>query len=237
MLYGFHSVLAALDNPQRTVRRVLGTRNAVTRLSQEGRSVEGIEINDTKTLSRMTGKDAVHQGLVALCEPLPDHTIDELVALDTQHDCIVVLDQITDPHNVGAIIRSAAAFGASAIIMTQRHSPPERGVLAKAASGGLDHVAIIRVPNLAQALRQLGQRGYDLIGLDSEFSETIDTVSRPDKLALVLGAEGAGLRRLTRDLCDQLVRLPTQGPIQSLNVSNAAAVALFALRRPEPSKT
>jgi 23S rRNA (guanosine2251-2'-O)-methyltransferase len=174
---------------------------------------------------------AVHQGVAVVADPLPE------VDLSDVEDAalVMVLDQVTDPHNVGAILRSAAAFGCAALILTERHGPADSGVLAKAASGGLEHVALVRVKNLARALDELADLGFQRLGLDSQHAEPLETVDPVEKTALVLGAEGKGLRRLTREKCDRLVRLDVPGPIKSLNVSNAAALALYALTRARPT--
>jgi len=163
--------------------------------------------------------------------PLEEPVLEDLLARCGDDALVLALDQVTDPHNVGAVIRSAAAFGAAAIIMTERHGPADTGVLAKAASGGLEHVALVRVKNLARALDELGDMGFLRLGLDSGFAEPIEKVQPTLHTAIVLGAEGNGMRRLTREKCDLLVRLEAAGAIQSLNVSNAAAVALYALTR------
>jgi 23S rRNA (guanosine2251-2'-O)-methyltransferase len=226
IIYGWHSALAALGNPRRRIRKILASRNALTRLAEAGiRNLP--EAADLREIDRAAGYGAVHQGIVLLADPLPELEIADLA--DAR--LIVVLDQVTDPHNVGAVIRSAAVFGASALVLTERHGPADSGVLAKAASGGLEHVALVRVKNLARALDEIGELAFHRIGLDSEFADPIGSVEPGGRLAIVLGAEGQGLRRLTREKCDRLVRLDVPGPIQSLNVSNAAAVALYALTR------
>jgi 23S rRNA (guanosine2251-2'-O)-methyltransferase len=169
------------------------------------------------------GPGAVHQGVLLEARPLPALDLSDI---EVKSGIVLLLDQITDPHNVGAILRSAAAFGADAVIMTKRHAPEMAGVVAKAASGGLEHVAVITVANLAQALERLGEDGYLRIGLDSEAAQSLASAPFQRPVALVLGGEGKGLRRLTREKCDFLVRLDTPGAIKSLNVSNACAVAL-----------
>ena len=173
------------------------------------------------------GSGAVHQGIAVLADPLPEQDLADLA----DASLVVVLDQVTDPHNVGAILRSAAAFGAAALILTERHGPADSGVMAKSASGGLEHVALVRVKNLARALSNLGDMGFLRLGLDSGHTERIESVPKHDKFAIVLGAEGKGMRRLTREHCDLLVSLDMPGAIKSLNVSNAAALALYALSR------
>jgi 23S rRNA (guanosine2251-2'-O)-methyltransferase len=226
VIYGWHSALAALQNPRRTIRAILATPNARARLAEL--SLPNLpEPIATQEIERMAGRDAVHQGIAVVADPLPDRDLSEFA----DAGLLVVLDQVTDPHNVGAILRSAAAFGATALVMTERHGPQESGVLAKAASGGLEYVALVHVKNLARAMDELGELGFLRVGLDSEHAESIETVGRDDRVALVLGAEGKGLRRLTREKCDRLVRLDVPGPIASLNVSNAAAIALYALSR------
>jgi 23S rRNA (guanosine2251-2'-O)-methyltransferase len=227
-LYGFHAVLAALANPRRRVKRVLATPNALTRLTDDHIHLPvPPEDADPRDLDRLLGGAAVHQGIAIEVEPLTPLAIEDLA----EARLIVVLDQVTDPHNVGAIMRSAAAFGADALVTTTRHAPAETGVLAKAASGALDRLAVVEAVNLARALEALEDLGFTRIGLDSEADAALEEAIFGDRLAIVLGAEGKGLRRLTRENCDRLARLPTAGPIASLNVSNAAAIALYVARR------
>lgn len=225
MIYGFHSAVAALKNPRRRIEKVLATRNALSRLEELGLKNLPLPV-EAREIDRLVGADAVHQGIAVLAEPLPERDIDDLGG-----KLVVVLDQVTDPHNVGAVLRSAAAFGASALVLTERHGPAETGVLAKAASGGLEHVPLVHVPNLARAIEQLGDMGFWRLGLDSENAESIEAVKPAAKIALILGAEGKGLRRLSREKCDQLVRIDAPGPIASLNVSNAAVLALYIANR------
>ena len=227
LIYGWHSGVAALRNPHRKIHRLLATANALARLAEIGITDLPVPA-DSREVDRLAGANSVHQGIAVLCDPLPELEVSDLA--DAQR--IMVLDQVTDPHNVGAILRSAAAFGCEALVLTERHGPAESGVLAKAASGGLEHVALVRVKNLARALDQLGKLGFMRLGLDSEHAEPIELADNSGPMALVLGAEGKGMRRLTRERCDRLVRLDVPGPIKSLNVSNAAALALYALARP-----
>jgi len=226
VIYGWHSALAALKNPRRRIHRVLATRNALGRLAEQD-IADLPEAVEAREIERLVGMGAVHQGLAVVADPLPDLAIDDL----RDAALVVVLDQVTDPHNVGAVLRSAAAFGAAALILTERHGPADSGVLAKAASGGLEHVALVRVPNLARALDQLGDLGFLRLGFDSDHSDPLESVEPDARTAIVLGAEGKGLRRLTREKCDRLVRLDAPGPIASLNVSNAAALALYIVTR------
>jgi 23S rRNA (guanosine2251-2'-O)-methyltransferase len=226
LLYGFHSVAEAIANPRRVVHAVYVTANAAPRLAELTAGLKPAPTPVTSDdLDRLVGSDAVHQGVVAEVDNLPALGLHDLP--DT--GVVVVLDQVTDPHNVGAILRSAAVFGATGLVMTERHSPEATGLLAKTASGALEHVPLVVVGNLAQALAVLGERGFWRIGLDSDGdAPLVEAVARPP-VALVLGAEGKGLRRLTRERCDALARLDVPGPIRSLNVSNAAAVALYAV--------
>jgi 23S rRNA (guanosine2251-2'-O)-methyltransferase len=223
LIYGFHSVAAALKAPRRELIRLYATAAAAERLSDEiaARGLE-IRIMTPEEISTRSPRDAVHQGLLLEARPLAPIDIAELPA----NGLVLVLDQITDPHNVGAILRTGAAFAVDALVTTERHSPDFAGALAKSASGGLEHVPICSVTNLARALAEMGDMGYWRIGLDSEAAGplTDGPLSRP--LALVLGAEGKGLRRLTRERCDHLARLDLPGAIKSLNVSNACAIAL-----------
>jgi 23S rRNA (guanosine2251-2'-O)-methyltransferase len=228
-LYGLHTVRAAIDNPRRKVRRMLVTRNALERLEIADADALPfpVEIVEPRDIDRITGSDAVHQGALIEAVPLKPKALDALG--DTP--LVLVLDQVTDPHNVGAIIRSAVAFGAGALITTQRHSPHESGVLAKSASGALEHIDMIEVKNLADALGQLHDEGFQTIGLDSEGPAELEKTFATQKIALVLGAEGKGLRQKTRETVTALARLDMPGAIRSLNVSNAAAVSLYAARK------
>ncbi|MDG4884730.1 RNA methyltransferase [Mesorhizobium sp. WSM4884] len=228
-LYGLHTVRAALDNPRRKIRKMLVTRNAAERLAIADLGVLPFtaELVEPKDIDRITGSDAVHQGVMIEAEPLKPKRLDALG--DT--NLVLVLDQVTDPHNVGAILRSAVAFGAGALITTARHSPQESGVLAKSASGALEHIDQIEVKNLADALGQLHEAGFQTIGLDSEGRAELEKTFAGDKIALVLGAEGKGLRQKTRETVTALARLDMPGAIRSLNVSNAAAVSLYAARK------
>lgn len=228
-LYGLHTVRAALDNPRRKIRRMLVTRNAAERLeiADIGALPFATELVEPKDIDKITGTDAVHQGVLIEAEPLKAKALSAL----GDSPLILVLDQVTDPHNVGAIIRSAVAFGAGALITTQRHSPHESGVLAKSASGALEHIDMIEVRNLADALGVLHEAGFQTIGLDSEGPAELEKAFAGDKVALVLGAEGKGLRQKTRETVTALARLDMPGAIHSLNVSNAAAVSLYAARK------
>lgn len=226
-LFGLHAVQAALLNPMRTVNRLCVTDNAARRLASAiaERRVTPIRARPQE-LDRILGTGAVHQGVLLETDPLPVRELDTL----SDAKLVVVLDKITDPQNVGAILRSAAAFAADALVVTARHSPPLSGVTAKAASGALEHVPVVTVTNLARTLATLGHMGFDRIGLDGAAPATLETEPLCLPLALVLGAEDKGLRRLTREACDRICRLATSGPVASLNVSNAAAVALHTIR-------
>jgi 23S rRNA (guanosine2251-2'-O)-methyltransferase len=224
ILYGWHTVLAALNNPARRIRRLLVTENAARRLAELALpNAPRPEIVRPDAIAARLPADAVHQGLYAEADPLMPPALD---ALEPQ-GIVLVLDHITDPHNVGAIIRTSSAFGVRAVVTTARHSPEATGVLAKAASGGLEHVPLIAVQNLARALATLKQRGFQLVGLDADGPDNLATLPLHAPLALVLGAEGKGLRQSTRQACDHLARLDLPGAIKSLNVSNAAALALY----------
>jgi len=224
ILYGWHTVAAALANPERQIRKLFLTENAARRLAEEGIETRvAPEIVRPSAIDQRLGPDAVHQGLLAEADPLPSPDIETL----EPEGIVLVLDQITDPHNVGAILRSAAAFAVNAIVTTARHSPEATGLLAKSASGALEMVPLVTVQNLARALTALNERGFLTVGLDSEGSEDLGKVELRQPLALVLGAEGKGLRQLTRETCQVVARLDMPGEIKSLNVSNAAVLALY----------
>jgi len=222
-IYGFHSVAAALRAPRRKLIRLFATAAAAARLATEtaARAVE-VRILDADAITLLAPREAVHQGLLLEARPLEPIDISELPA----NGLVLVLDQITDPHNVGAILRTAAAFAVDALLTTERHSPEFTGALAKSASGGLEHVPICSVTNLARAMGELGDLGYWRVGLDSEAPQSLGALALSRPVALVLGAEDKGLRRLTREHCDVMARLDLPGAIKSLNVSNACAIAL-----------
>jgi len=224
ILYGWHTVAAALANPQRRIRKLWLTENAARRLADDNIAIPVTpEIVRPALIDQRLGPDAVHQGLLAEADALPSPDIEALA----QEGIVLVLDQITDPHNVGAILRSAAAFAVKAIVTTARHSPEATGVLAKSASGALELVPLVTVQNLARALTELNDRDFLTVGLDSQGGENLGAVPLRQPLALVLGAEGKGLRQLTRETCRVVARLDMPGAIKSLNVSNAAVLALY----------
>lgn len=228
LLYGIHTVRAALDNPDRKITKLSVTQNALVRLEIGAVDTLGfpVDIVTPQDLDKILGPDAIHQGVMLETAPLP---IRRLSALQDS-PLVLVLDQVTDPHNVGAIMRSAVAFNAGALITTQRHSPTESGVMAKSASGALEMIPYIQITNLADALDELHKLGFVSIGLDSEGPAPLEEALSGQKIALVLGAEGKGLRQKTRQTVTALARLDMPGAIKSLNVSNAAAIAMYAAR-------
>lgn len=237
-LYGTHAVAAAMNNPDRRKHRLIGTKQGAETLEKELDSDmptnPGIEIVDRAEIDTVCGPDSVHQGVALLTNPLPDLHVEDVIAPENAApDTLVVLDQATDPRNIGAVMRSARAFGARALIVQDRNAPPETGTMAKAASGALEHVALVRVTNLARAIWTLKDAGYWCLGLDGEAENDIGSVDPTERRVIVLGAEGAGLRRLTRETCDQLVKIPIDSAQESLNLSNAAAIALYVLTRPK----
>ncbi len=247
-LWGGHAVLAALANPNRRCERLVLARehqrawheHVQAPAARRADLAQGIEVMGRSDLERLIGKAAVHQGLALLATPAPQPGLEDLLdSLSADSPaCVVLLDQVSDPQNVGAVLRSAAAFGATAVVTTERNAPHETGALAKAASGGLEAVPFIHVTNLARSLDSLIDAGFRCLGLAGEGEAMLATEIDGPRTALVLGAEGAGLRRLTAERCDRLVRLPTVSALTDLNVSNAAAVALYeAVGRPRASAT
>jgi 23S rRNA (guanosine2251-2'-O)-methyltransferase len=229
VLYGFHAVREALLAKKRKLLALYATQSAAARLAGEA-AAAGLtpRVVEPKELSRRLGDESVHQGVMLEARPLAPIDLSEI---ERKSGVVLVLDQVTDPHNVGAILRTAGAFAVDALVVTERHTPEFNGIVAKAASGALEHVAIAEVVNLARALEELEDQGYTVVGLDSQAAQPLETCALAKPVALVLGAEGKGLRRLTRERCDLLARLDTPGPIKSLNVSNACAVALSLLRQ------
>ena len=227
-LWGRHAVSAALANPDRTVRKLWLTRDAAAALDVP--SSIPVTFADGADLGKLVPADAPHQGVVAEVDPLEDMWLADLL-LQGADDArpLVVLDQVTDPHNVGAILRSAAAFDALGLITQDRHAPSESGTIARAASGALETVPWVRVVNLARALDEIAEAGFWRIGLTGHAPKTLAEVLGPQRACIVLGAEGEGMRQNTEAHCDELARLPISGKVESLNVSNAAAVALYAV--------
>ncbi len=233
-LYGRHAVLAALANPERLALRLHATPDALAQLEALPAALP-VQSGHAADLARLVPADAPHQGLVLEVEPLDPPHLETLLADPDPARPLVVLDQVTDPHNVGAIIRSAAAFGARGLVTQDRHSPPETGALARAASGALEILPWVRVVNLARALEAMAEAGFWRIGLAGAAASTLAEALGPGPVALVLGAEGEGLRPNVAAHCDLLARLPIAAAVESLNVSNAAAVALYAAARRGPA--
>ena len=228
LIFGIHATAAALSNPNRQIDELYLTQNAENRLNEKlNTSQYAPQRVSPKDLDRRLGADTVHQGALAVCQPLQDVSLSSLIAEAKQSGLpILVLDQITDPHNVGAVLRSAAVFGAAGLIMTRRHSPPLAGALAKAASGALEEVTVCMVQNLVRSVAEISENAIPVVGLDSEADADLEEALQESPLAIVLGAEGKGLRQSTRAACNQIARISTDGAIASLNVSNAAAIAL-----------
>lgn len=243
-IYGRHAVLAALANPERTCRRLVLSPEALAQheaaigkaLAASGRRPPAPETLPRAEIDRLLTDGAAHQGFALLAEPLPELAVEDICrrSADRARARVVMLDQATDPRNIGAVLRAAAAFGAEAVIMQDRHAPPAGGALAKAASGALERVALIRTVNLARALGLLKNAGFWCVGLDARADATLGQTDLTGKIALVLGAEGEGLRRLTRDSCDLLARIPMAGGWESLNLAAAAAIALYEASQPRP---
>ena len=235
-IYGYHPAAAALANPQRKILRVIATAEALARLREDATVPQDI-IARAHTLARhdidkLVGEDAVHQGVAVLVRPIEHNLQDVLAGLEGRADaCLVLLDQVTDPHNVGAILRSAAAFGASAVIAPDRHAPEESGVMAKSASGAFDKIPYVKTVNLVRAIEIIKESQFWLVGLDAEAPTALSAIDLTGRIALVLGAEGEGIRRLVVEACDHRAKLPISSAMESLNVSNAAAVALYEKAR------
>lgn len=230
-LYGIHVCQMALENPRRQIISILVTNDGIldkVLTPAKGTNHQSkVKRVDRQKLEALLPVGAVHQGIAINVAPLPLYVIDDIEQDQSANQCVVVLDQVSDPHNVGAILRSAAVFGAKAVILTDRNAPPETGVLAKSASGALEIVPIMRVTNLAHALKDLKDIGFWCVGFAESGTQTLDQIDLKGKIALVMGAEGDGMRRLTKDLCDFTVCLPVASTFSTLNVSNAATIALY----------
>ncbi len=238
-MWGWHAIAMALQNDKRRITGLLCTQRAEPELSQrldelpDSRRNELPEpkIVEKEALDSLTGPEAVHQGVAAEVLPLPDVAIEDILEDVGERCLLVLLDQVTDPHNVGAILRSASAFGARAVIAPDRNAAPTTGVLAKSASGALDAIDLVHITNLSRTMEQLRDAGFWCVGLDGDARGTLDGADLKGRIAIVMGAEGSGLRRLTRENCDLLARLPTAGPVATLNVSAATAVSLYEYAR------
>jgi 23S rRNA (guanosine2251-2'-O)-methyltransferase len=229
-LYGRHAVLAALSNPDRKIERLLATREVAERHAAEfaaAGAANKATVMSRDDLSQRLPAGAVHQGIAVLVAPLEEPALEDVLARCGDHALVLALDQVTDPHNVGAILRSAAAFGVAGIVVTERNAPADTGVLAKTASGALEIVPLVRAVNLARTLDQLKEAGFWLYGLDERGEVPLGDLDLGGRVCIVLGAEGEGLRRLTAEKCDRLATIPTAAALASLNVSNAAAVAAY----------
>ncbi|AJD51303.1 23S rRNA (guanosine2251-2'-O)-methyltransferase [Thalassospira xiamenensis M-5 = DSM 17429] len=237
ILFGRHPVLNAIYNPQRTIHKIWASEavrdEIVAALADTERTDVQLDAAGRTDLDEMLPPGTVHQGMAMHCAPLPQISVEELIAdtRDEEQCTVLILDQVTDPHNVGAILRSAAAFGAAAVIVPDRHAPPETGVLAKSASGALETVPYIHAGNLNHTIEKLKAAHFWLAGMDGYAEQTLAEAKLKGRVGIVMGSEGDGLRRLTRENCDFLVKLPMSDRIESLNVSNAAAVALYELYR------
>jgi len=231
-LWGRHAVLAALGNPDRKLLRLVATEDNAEELKALAQG-PSLQIVTRDELQKLLPQSAVHQGMALIAKPLKPLGIEDVIERlgEKPNGVIVALDQVTDPHNIGAVLRSAAAFGASALVVPDRNVPEISGTLAKSASGAVEHVPLVRVVNLNRALEQLKKAGFWTVGLDGEAERTLASHNLSGRVCLVLGSEGDGMRRLTREACDLMARLPTGGPVASLNVSNAAAIALYELAR------
>jgi 23S rRNA (guanosine2251-2'-O)-methyltransferase len=230
-LYGLHTVRAALANPRRRVKRAVLTARAKEEIGPKLLGRVRHETADGDAVARLLPPGAVHQGAALQCEPLPGRSLEEVLIPSERRRIVLVLDQISDPHNAGAILRTAAAFGVTAVVIQDRHSPPESGTLAKAASGALDIVPLVSVVNIARSLETLGKLEFWRIALTGDSAVSLKDAATSGDVALVLGSEGSGIRRLVRENCDTTACVPIDSAMESLNVSNAAAIALYELRR------
>ena len=233
-LYGRHAVSAAMMNPERPLRCVLATKNArqwLTSQKIDPQLVDKVTSSDAQEIDRRLPQGAVHQGIAAEVDNLPAVDLNSICHAPSRHGPILVLDQITDPQNIGAIFRAAAGFGARAIIVQDRKTPPLSGALAKAAAGAIEVLPCVAVVNIARTLEALRDFGYHCAGLAGAASHDLDGLPDDQPIALVLGAEGSGLRRLVADTCDELYRIPISDRVESLNVSTATAVALYEINR------
>ncbi len=233
ILYGRHAVFAALSNPKREISKLLCTKENLDEIRRLSKITP--QIVERKEIDKLFPNDAVHQGFALFCKPLPNYALEDIVALSQNKDkChVLILDQVSDPQNIGAIIRSAVAFNTLALIIQDKNSPYESGSMAKAAAGMIEHLPIVRVTNLSRAIEQLQKAGFWTIGFDGYAKDSIDKINRSGKIAIVMGSEGKGMRRLVEENCDMAVRLPMSPLTESLNVAVAASIALYEINKEE----
>ena len=237
ILYGRHPVTAAIINPRRQINKIICTAETAedirTLCAKHQRGTGIITVVDRKEIDRVLPREAVHQGLAAYVKELEDYTLEDICIMADEHpDChILILDQVTDPQNICAIIRSCVAFNTLALIMQDKNSPAETGAMAKASAGMIEHLPICRVTNLSRAIEQLKTAGFWTIGMDGYAQTTIDKLKKGGKTAIIMGSEGKGMRRLVEEACDITVRLPISEKVESLNVSTAAAIALYEISK------
>ncbi len=231
ILYGKHVVLAALNNPKRLVSKLLCTKDSVDELGKQKRIAP--QVVERKEIDKLVGGDAVHQGVALVCSRLPDYSLEEIIdmAAEKENCHVLILDQVTDPQNVGAIIRSAVAFNTLALIIQDKNSPIESGAMAKAAAGMLEYLPVVRVTNLSRAIDKLKKSGFWTVGMDGYAKITIDKLQKMDKVAVIMGSEGKGMRRLVEESCDISVKLPMSPLTESLNVATAASIALYEINK------
>jgi len=231
ILYGRHAVLAALKNPKRQINKIL----CVKENAEEIRKVSKLapQVVERKEIDKLVGADAVHQGFALFCQRLNNYTIDDIINMaEEQKNChILILDQVTDPQNIGAIIRSAVAFNTLALIVQDKNSPLENGAMAKASAGMIEHLPIVRVTNLSRAIDKLKKSGFWTIGMDGYAQTTIDKLDSSGKTVIIMGSEGKGMRRLIEENCDMTVKLAMSPLTESLNVATAAAIALYEINK------
>ena len=232
ILYGRHAVLAALENPARKIHKLVCTSENAVSLRAKYPNLNIITA-DKKDIDKLVSADAVHQGFALFCSELDNLSIEELCSMtENEQKCnVLILDQVTDPQNIGAIIRSCAAFGTKALIVQDKNSPQESGSMAKAAAGTMEMVSVVRVTNLSRAIETLKKNGFWVVGMDGYAKDNVDKIDKNTKLAVIMGSEGAGMRRLVEESCDITVRLPINPKVESLNVSTAAAVVLYELSK------
>lgn len=237
ILYGRHPVFAAIANPARNIVKIYCTKENYDELKahclKHKRDSLPINTVDRKEIDRLLPREAVHQGFAIQCQELEEYSVEDICILaDEKENChILVLDQVTDPQNIGAIIRSCVAFDTLALVMQDKNSPQETGAMAKASAGMIEHLPICRVTNLSRALHQFKEAGFWIVGMDGYAQTTIDKMNKSGKTAIVMGSEGKGMRRLVEEACDSTVKLPISPKVESLNVSTAAAIALYEMNK------